>query len=128
MRLLVDTHLLIWAAMFPERLSQAARVLITDPRNTLIFSAASIWEAAIKSSLGRDDFRVDSRVLHRGLLDNGYTELPVTSLHAVTIDSLPSVHKDPFDRLLLAQAISEGIVLLTTDAQLTRYPGPVRLV
>ena len=128
MRLLLDTHLLIWAAMFPERLSEAARVLISDPRNSLVFSAASIWEAAIKSALGRDHFRVDPRLLHRGLLDNGYTELPITSRHAVTTDSLPRVHKDPFDRLLLAQAISEGIVLLTADAQLARYPGPVRLV
>jgi len=126
--LLLDTHLLIWAAMFPERLSEAARALINDPRNTLVFSVASIWEAAIKSALGRDDFRVAPRLLHRGLLDNGYTELLITSRHAVTTDSLPLLHKDPFDRLLLAQAISEGIVLLTSDVQLARYPGPVRVV
>jgi PIN domain nuclease of toxin-antitoxin system len=127
-RLLLDTHLLLWAALFPERLSEAARALMNDQRNEPIFSAASLWEIAIKSALGRDDFRVDPRHLLRGLRDNGYTELPVTSDHAVTIDALPPIHKDPFDRLLLAQAISEGIILLTTDAQLARYPGPVRKV
>ena len=123
MRLLVDTQLLIWVAMFPERLSEAARALLDDPRIEPFFSAASIWEAAIKNALRRDDFHVDPRLLHRGLLDNGYAELPVTSRHAVNIDGLPPIHKDPFDRLLLAQAISEGIVLLTADAQLARYPG-----
>ena len=114
--------------MFPERLSVAARTLMNDPRNVLIFSAVSIWEIAIKSAQGRDDFRVDPRLLHRGMLDNGYVELPVTSQHALHVVGLPPIHKDPFDRLLLAQAISEGIVLLTADAQLARYPGPARLV
>jgi PIN domain nuclease of toxin-antitoxin system len=114
--------------MFPERLSEAARTLINDPSNVLIFSAASIWEIAIKSAQRRDDFRVDPRLLHRGLLDNGYGELPVTSQQAVHVADLPPLHKDPFDRLLLAQAISEGILLLTADARLARYPGPVRLV
>jgi PIN domain nuclease of toxin-antitoxin system len=127
-RLLLDTHLLIWLAMFPDRLSEAARTLVDDPRNEPIFSAASIWEAAIKSAQGRVDFRIDPRLLYRGLLDNGYTELPVTSQHALNIGTLPAIHKDPFDRLLLAQAIGEGITLLTADAQLAQYPGPVRLV
>jgi PIN domain nuclease of toxin-antitoxin system len=127
-RLLLDTQLLVWIAMFPERLSETARSLLDDPRNEFVFSAASIWEAAIKNALGRDDFRVDPRILHRGLLDNGYTELPITSQHALTIDALAPIHKDPFDRLLLAQAISEGIILLTTDGMLARYPGPVRRV
>lgn len=128
MRLLQDTQLLLWAAMFPERLSAAARTFIDDPSNVLVFSAASIWEIAIKSAQRRNDFRVDPRLLHRGLLDNGYVELPVTSQHAVHVADFPPIHQDPFDRLLLAQAISEGILLLTADAQLARYPGPVRLV
>ena len=102
--------------------------LLNNRRNELLFSAASLWEIAIKKTLGREDFRVEPRLLRRGLLDNGYTELPVTSQHAVSIDSLPPLHKDPFDRLLLAQALSEGITLLTADAQLARYPGPVRKV
>lgn len=128
MKLLLDTQLLLWAAGQPERLSKAAHKLLNDPRNELIFSAASLWEVAIKSSLGREDFRVEPRLLRRGLLDNGYVELPVTSQHAVSIDSLPPLHKDPFDRLLLSQALSEGITLLTSDSTLTRYPGPVRKV
>ncbi len=126
MKLLLDTHLLLWAAGQPEKLSAAARKLLYDPRNELLFSAASLWEIAIKATLGREDFRVEPRLLRRGLLDNGYVELPITSLHAVSIDGLPLLHKDPFDRLLLAQALSEGVTLLTSDAQLARYPGPVR--
>lgn len=128
MKLLLDTQILLWAAGQPERLSTAARKQLNNPRNELLFSAASLWEIAIKSTLGRKDFRVEPRLLRRGLLDNGYTELPVTSQHAVGIDALPPLHKDPFDRLLLAQALTEGITLLTGDAQLARYPGPVRKV
>lgn len=128
MRLLLDTQLLLWAAGQPERLSKAARKLLNDPQNELVFSAASLWEVAIKSSLGREDFRVEPRLLRRGLLDNGYVELPITSQHAVNIDGLPPLHKDPFDRLLLSQALGEGITLLTTDSSLARYPGPVRKV
>ncbi|HEY7060032.1 MAG TPA: type II toxin-antitoxin system VapC family toxin [Chloroflexota bacterium] len=128
MKLLLDTHLLLWAAGQPERLSATARRLLDDPRNELLFSAASLWEIAIKSALGRDDFRVEARVLRRGLLDNGYVELPITSQHAVSTDNLPPLHKDPFDRLLLAQALCEGITLVTADAQVARYPGPVRRV
>ena len=128
MKLLLDTQILLWAAGQPERLSAAARKLLSNRRNELLFSAASLWEIAIKRTLGREDFRVEPRLLRRGLLDNGYTELPITSQHAVSIDVLPPLHKDPFDRLLLAQATCEGITLLTADAQLARYPGPVRKV
>lgn len=126
MKLLLDTQLLLWAAAQPERLSSRARKLIEHPDNELLFSAASLWEITIKNTLGRDDFRVEPRVLRRGLLDNGYIELPVTSEHAVNVDTLPPLHKDPFDRLLVAQALVEGITLLTADAQLARYRGPVR--
>lgn len=128
MKLLLDTQILLLAAGQPGRLSATARKLLNDPRNELLFSAASLWEIAIKNTLGREDFRVEPRLLRRGLLDNGYVELPITSQHAVNIDSLPPLHKDPFDRLLLAQAISEGIILLTGDTQLARYRGPVRKV
>jgi PIN domain nuclease of toxin-antitoxin system len=128
MKLLLDTQLLLWAAGFAERLSPPARRLLDDPDNQLVFSAASLWEIAIKSSLGREDFRVEPRLLRRGLLDNGYVELPITSQHAVSVDGLPQLHKDPFDRLLLAQAWIEGITLITSDAVLARYPGPIRLV
>ena len=128
MTLLLDTQILLWAVNQPARLPIAARTLLTNPDNDLLFSPASLWEIAIKNTLGRDDFHVEPRVLRRGLLDNGYTELPITSEHAVNIDSLPRLHKDPFDRILLAQAITEGITLLTTDVQVARYGGPVRKV
>lgn len=128
MKLLLDTQILLWAAGQPERLSRTASKLLKEPRNDLLFSAASLWEVAIKNTLGREDFRVEPRLLRRGLLDNGYLELPVTSQHAVGIDGLPPLHKDPFDRLLVAQAITEGITLLTADAMLARYPGSIRRV
>lgn len=128
MKLLLDTHLLLWAAGSPDKLSTAARTLMEDPQNELLFSAASLWEIAIKRGLGRPDFQVDARVLRRGLLDNGYQELAITSAHAVSIDSLPPIHKDPFDRILVAQATVEGITLLTADALVAQYPGPVRQV
>jgi len=127
-KLLLDTHLLLWAANEPKRLPKAARVLIEDAENELLFSAASIWEITIKSSLGREDFRVDARLLRRGLLDNGYTELPITSEHAINVDHLPTAHKGPFDRILVAQATVEGITLLTNDRKLVDYPGPIRKV
>ena len=128
MKLLLDTHLLLWAANEPKRLPKAARVLIEDLENDLLFSAASMWEITIKCSLGREDFRVDARLLRRGLLDNGYTELPITSEHAINVDHLPPTHKDPFDRILVAQATVEGITLLTNDRKLVDYPGPIRKV
>lgn len=128
MRLILDTHLLLWAAGFSGRLPAAARSLLEDLANQPVFSAASLWEIAIKRMLGRDDFVVDPRVLRRGLLENGYEELPIMGAHAVFIDSLPLLHRDPFDRMLVAQATVEGITLLTSDARVARYPGPVRRV
>lgn len=126
MKLLLDTHVLLWAAGSPAQLPPEARAMLEDPDNALLFSAASLWEIAIKRSLGRADFQVDARVLRRGLLDNGYQELPITSEHAVFIDSLPPIHKDPFDRILVAQATVEGITLLTADALVAQYPGSIR--
>lgn len=128
MKLLLDTHLLLWAAENAPRMPEAARELIADQGNELYFSAASLWEIAIKQGLGRPDFEVDARVLRRGLIDNGYLELPILSEHAVAIEGLPAIHKDPFDRLLIVQAMVEGITLLTNDAVVARYPGPVRFV
>jgi len=127
-RLLLDTHILLWAAGQPGKLSRAARRLLNDPGNRLTFSAASLWEIAIKQSLGRDDFRVDARLLRRGLLDNGYDELAVTSAHAVALDTLPPLHKDPFDRMLIAQSQVEGIALVTADEQVAQYRGTVVMV
>ncbi len=109
-------------------LSAEARASIKAPENELLFSVASVWEIAIKRGLGREDFRVDVRLLRRGLLDNGYGELPVGSEHAVALDGLPPIHKDPFDRLLVAQALVEGVTPLTSDERVAQYPGPVRKV
>jgi PIN domain nuclease of toxin-antitoxin system len=128
MKLLLDTHLLLWAAGEPQRLSKQARKLIDDAENQLLFSAASLWEVAIKRGLGRADFKVDARLLRRGLLDNGYGELPIISDHVVATESLPPIHKDPFDRILVAQATVEGITLLTIDSLVSQYPGPIRTV
>jgi PIN domain nuclease of toxin-antitoxin system len=128
MKLLLDTHLLLWAAGEPARLSKEIRALLDNPENEPIFSAASLWEVAIKRSLGRADFTVDARLLRRGLLDNGYTELPIISDHVVATESLPQLHKDPFDRVLIAQATVEGITLLTTDTLVSQYPGPIRMM
>ncbi len=128
MRLLLDTHVLLWAAGEPERLRPSARVLIEDPENDPYFSAASLWEVAIKSGLGRDDFRVDPRVLRRALLEHGYTELPITGAHAVAVDLLPPIHRDPFDRLLVAQAQIEAMTLLAADTTVAEYPGPIQLI
>ncbi len=128
MKLLLDTHLLLWAAGEPQKLSAKARRLLADTNNELMFSAASLWEVAIKRGLGRADFQVDSRLFRRGLLDNGYLELPVFSAHAVAVDSLPPIHKDPFDRLLVAQSLVEGMAFLTSDATVAQYGGSIRMV
>jgi PIN domain nuclease of toxin-antitoxin system len=124
--LLLDTHLLLWAAGAPERLPPVARTLLASSDHQLMFSAASFWEIAIKSGLGRVDFRVEAGVLRRGLEEHGYEEVPVTSRHALAVDRLPPIHRDPFDRMLIAQAVVEGVTLLTADAVVASYPGPIR--
>lgn len=128
MHLLLDTHVLLWAAGTPERLPMQAVDLIGDPSNALLFSAASLWEITIKRGLGRSDFRVDPEVLRRGLLENGYDELAIRGTHAMAVGYLPVIHRDPFDRILVAQAEAEGVLLLTADDTVARYPGPIRRV
>lgn len=128
MRLLLDTNLLLWTAIWPDRLSLRAQAALEDETAELVFSAVSIWETAIKRGLGRDGFDVDPRRLRRGLADAGYEEWSVTGAHAAALVDLPPIHKDPFDRLLLAQATTEGVPLLTADPVLARYAAPVKLV
>lgn len=128
MKLLLDTHLLLWAAGMPERLSAEALILMEDPRNTLLFSVASLWEITIKAGLGREDFRVDPHLLRRGLVENEYEELPIVGRHALAVGELPDIHRDPFDRMLVAQATVEGVLLLTHDPAVQAYPGPIRAV
>ncbi len=124
---LLDTHLLLWAAYEPDRLSPQTRELLDAGDNALLFSAASIWEVAIKASLGRDDFVADANVLRRGLVENGYRELPITSAHAAAVATLPALHRDPFDRILVAQARVEGVPLLTSDTTVAGYGDPAQL-
>lgn len=134
MRLLLDTRVLLWASGWGvgpgdrSPLSAHAIEIIGAADNQPVFSVASIWEVAIKRALGRPDFTVDPGLLRGELLSNGYHELPVLGEHAVTVGSLAPLHKDPFDRLLIAQAIVEGVLLLTADRIVARYPAPVRLV
>jgi PIN domain nuclease of toxin-antitoxin system len=120
-KLLLDTHVILWVAGQPEKLSEPARSLLALPENALFFSAASIWEIVIKRGLGREDFKVDPTRLRKMLLSHGYTELSITAEHALRVEALPLLHKDPFDRLLIAQARAEGMRLLTVDASILQY-------
>jgi len=128
MRLLLDTHLLVWAMGSPERLPSGLAAMLEDPQNTPVFSVASLWELVIKKALGRPDFSVEPALLRRALLDGGWQELPIAASHALAVAQLPLFHRDPFDRLLLAQASADGLLLITADSQLAQYPGPVRLM
>ena len=119
MKLLIDTHLLLWAAA--DMLPQEAVPYFADKENVLLFSSASIWEIVIKKGLNRPDFQVDTAALYWGLIDNGYTELAITSRHALLVADLPALHKDPFDRILIAQAKAEGAMLLSSDETVSHY-------
>ena len=125
MRLLLDTHVLLWAASDPQRLGSAVHKMIEDPQNQPWFSVASLWEIVIKSGQGRADFRVDAGLLRRGLLDHGWEELSVAADHVLAVAQLPALHRDPFDRLLVAQALAEGMALITADSALLAYPGTI---
>jgi PIN domain nuclease of toxin-antitoxin system len=128
MKYLLDTHFIIWLPIDHPSISRAARDLLNDPENEFLFTAASLWEISLKRARYRGDFGFDPRVIRSQMLDNDYEELPVKGQHVVAVDSLPPIHKDPFDRLLIAQAMVEGITLLTADAVIARYPGPIRKV
>lgn len=125
MNLLLDTHLLLWAASEPDRLSKKARTLLLDPANRLLFSSASLWEIGIKRNLGRHDFTVDPRRFWRQLLVHGYQEVTIGGEHALVASELPHHHKDPFDRILIAQARVEGFTLLTVDKAMAKFGQPV---
>ena len=128
MRFLLDTHFAIWVTIDSPRISSEARKILLNPGNDFVFSVSSIWEIAIKRGLGRLDFPYDPREIRRQLIKNGHEELVIDSRHVVLVDSLAPIHKDPFDRILIAQAIVEGIILLTTDATIAQYPGSIRKV
>jgi PIN domain nuclease of toxin-antitoxin system len=128
MKLLLDTHILLWSAHTPSSLSDAARILISDPRNIIVYSAANIWEVAIKRALGRPNFAVDPASLRGDLQSEGWIEIPIISEHGIAAAALPPLHKDPFDRILIGQAVIEGCLLVTADAAIAAYPGPIILV
>ena len=125
MKILLDTHVLLWVAGDPKQLSAQAIKLLEDPQNQLYFSAASLWEISIKNKLGRTDFKVDLPVLRRNLLDYGFEEITINSAHTLAVEALPNIHKDPFDRMLVAQTIVEGITLMTADSAVAEYPVAV---
>jgi PIN domain nuclease of toxin-antitoxin system len=127
-KFLLDTHFVLWVPINAPQISSGARRILIDPTNQFIFSVSSIWEIAIKKGLGRPDFPHDPREMRRQLIENGYDELTIESRHAVMVDSMPPIHKDPFDRILIAQAMVEGITLLTADPVIAKYPGPIRKV
>jgi PIN domain nuclease of toxin-antitoxin system len=127
-RLLVDTNIFLWMTGFSRRLPAAARELIEDSDNVILFSTISIWEVAIKTGRGYADFTIDPERLRSNLLANNYVELPLLGEHAVRVKELPDIHKDPFDRILIAQAVSEGATFLTSDKTVAKYGGLVRLV
>ena len=127
MGLLLDTHLLLWTAAMPERVSPEARALIDDPGNALLFSVIAIWETAIKYALRRQDFGYEPRQFRQSLLQAGFTEVEIRSEHAIAV-SAPALHRDPFDRLLVAQAAVEDLLLVTSDAAVAQYPGAIRRV
>ena len=126
MHLLLDTHLLVWAMGSPDRLPIGLRTMLEDPDHTPIFSVASLWELVIKAALHRPDFNVQPGLLRRALLEAGWLELPIKAQHVLAVADLPHLHRDPFDRLLLAQANADSLLLITADQQLAQYPGPIR--
>ena len=128
MRLLLDTQLVLFLSIQPERVSAECRDLVLDNANEVAFSVINLWEIAIKRGLGRPDFQYDPRVIRRWFISENYTELPVSGEHALAVENLPPIHRDPFDRLLIAQAASEGLTLLTTDGKIASYPGDIRRV
>ncbi|TWF53081.1 type II toxin-antitoxin system VapC family toxin [Neorhizobium alkalisoli] len=128
MKVLLDSHLLVWLVGASDRLPAMARGAIENPDNIIYFSSASIWELSIKHASGRARLALPPMLLYEKLIDNDFREVPVTAAHGLRTVSLPAIHKDPFDRILIAQAMSEEMILLTSDAAMAQYDAPVRLV
>jgi PIN domain nuclease of toxin-antitoxin system len=127
MRILVDTHVLLWAAAEPERLPSSFRERLESPENEVLFSAASIWELTIKMQIGRLSLAVIPEEIARTALERGFDELPVMAVHAAGVRHLPLHHRDPFDRLLIAQAVHEPARFLTVDRLLAKYSDLVEV-
>ncbi len=127
-RFLVDTQLLLWNAYGSRKLPAKVARLFREGRHEFFYSAASLWEIAIKSSRGREDFSVDPAAVREVLDENGFRDLPVRAEHANAVSSLPQIHGDPFDRMLVAQAGTEAMVFVTSDERLAAYPGAIEVV
>jgi PIN domain nuclease of toxin-antitoxin system len=127
-RFLVDTQLLLWNVYGSRKLPAKVARLFRDGRHEFFFSAASLWEIAIKAARGREDFVADTAAIRDTLEANGFRELPVSAQHAVAVTRLPSIHADPFDRMLVAQSMVEPMVLITSDERLAAYPGTIEVV
>jgi PIN domain nuclease of toxin-antitoxin system len=128
MKFLLDTHFILWLPIGGRGISRSARALLDNSANEFLFSAASLWEIALKRACYRGTFGFDPREIRMRMFENGYEELPISGKHVLGVDALAPIHKDPFDRLLIAQAIVEGITLLTVDATVAQYSGPIRKV
>jgi PIN domain nuclease of toxin-antitoxin system len=128
LRFLLDTHLIVWMSGPADRLPRGARNVIEDKANLLVFSALSILEVTIKAGLARPDFRVDPTAFRNNLVANDLEELSFTSDHPLAVQRLPPLHRDPFDRALVAQAICENLTLMTADKRVAAYPGRIMLV
>jgi PIN domain nuclease of toxin-antitoxin system len=128
MSYLFDTNILLWAVNEPRKLAPEAARLVDDPASDRVYSVTSLWETAIKSGRGRPDFDADAALLRHALLDGGCREIVINAEHALAVRTLPPLHRDPFDRMLVAQALVEGLTLVTADRALARYPARVMVV
>lgn len=126
--ILLDTHILLWALYEPQRLTAHTKTILENPDRDVWFSAASIWEVAIKQSLGRPDFTASPFDVRSEALRIDFRELRIDGLQAAQATALPTLHNDPFDRLLVAQAQSTGLTLWTRDPLVMQYPGPIDAV
>lgn len=125
MNLLLDTHVALWAITDSDRLSRTARELITADRAVVWVSVVSLWEIAIKHSLGRGDMPVSAKAAAGYFRASGFRVLAIQAEHTMGIEDLPDIHGDPFDRLLVAQALAEPMRLLTHDALVARYSDTI---
>jgi PIN domain nuclease of toxin-antitoxin system len=125
LNLLLDTHVALWAITDSPKLTKKAREMIESPKSSVWISAATVWEIAIKHSLGRGDMPVSSLEAMRYFREAGYRFLPIEPEHAAAVEGLPTHHTDPFDRILVAQALSEPMRLITHDPMVARYSDTI---
>ena len=128
MKYLLDTHLVLWYLISKDRLSSECLAILNETHNDFVFSVVSIWEVVIKRALKRTDFTIDPQHLRRDLINIGFHELEVNAFHVLEVQHLPAFHRDPFDRLLVAQALNEKMTFLTADKFLAQYSDGIKIV